>query len=328
MSLNYKFFQSKVTFWLISIALIASCSVQKNISSQVIASSIDQVKFKGKILADKDISAIALVGKYILIGADEGNIIQVLAPNKKGTKYKVVNNIELPLIEISETEVDIEGMAVAGNTVYVTGSHVSTSDTKEQNNRQRVFRFRLDSDTGELASYIDQGSLLKILAQDKTLKDFINVDHDKNGIDIEGLAVKDNRLYFGFRTPVLERDYLPVVVVDFAQLDSLDHYELRYVNLEGNGIRDIVAVEEGFLILTDANGRNKNHYRLYFWDGSSDLSKPKNNSGLKFLSKIDAKKDTKAEGLMVMNEEDSSYQILVVFDGVAKGNPTILEIKK
>lgn len=289
---------------------------------------MDQVKFKGKILADKDISAIASVGKYILIGADEGNIIQVLAPNKKGTKYKVANNIELPVSETADTEVDIEGMAVAGNTVYVTGSHTSTGKTEAQNNRQRVFRFQLDADTGELASSIEQESLQQILTQDKILREFVDIDHDKNGIDIEGLAAKDNLLYFGFRTPVLEQNYLPVVVVDFAQLNSPNQYELRYVNLGGNGIRDIVTVGKGFLILTDATGKNKNHFRLYFWDGSNDLSKPNAKSGIKFLSKIDAAKDTRAEGLMVMNEEDSSYQILVVYDGVAKGNPTILKVKK
>ena len=328
MLLNFRFINVKAIAWLISLTLIVSCAVQKNNSNQVTASSIDQVKFKGKILGDKDISAIALVGKYILIGADEGNIIQVLAPNKKGTKYKVSHNIELPIIETSKTEVDVEGMAVTGNVVYVTGSHTSIGEIQEPNNRQRVFRFKLDYDTGELVSSIDQGSLKQILAQDKILSEFIDVDHDQNGIDIEGLAVKNNLLYFGFRTPVLDEDYLPVVVVDFTKLNTLNQYELRYVNLGGNGIRDIVAVDEGFLILTDATGKNKNHFRIYFWDGSTDLSKHENVSGVKFLRKIDTKKDTKAEGLMIMDEKDSSYEILVVYDGVAKGNPTILEVEK
>lgn len=328
MSLNYKFFNGKAITLLVSLVLIAACIVQKNSSSQVIALSIDKIKFKGEILADKDISAIALVGQHILIGADEGNIIQVLAPNKKGTKYKVANNIELPVNKALEKEVDIEGMAVIDNTVYVTGSHTSSGESQEQNNRQRVFRFQLDPDTGELISSIDQRSLQQILIQDQVLSEFVDIDHNKNGIDIEGLAVKDNLLYFGFRTPVLKKDYLPVIVVDFAQLNSPNQYELRHVNLEGNGIRDIVAVDKGFLILADATGKNKNHFRLYFWDGSNDLSKPETNSGVKFLSKIDAKKDTRAEGLMVMNEENSSYQLLVVYDGVAKGNPTILEVKK
>ena len=55
----------------------------------------DEIKFTGKIIEAKDISGIGLVDKYILIGADEGSIVQVLEPNKKRSKYRVAENIQL-----------------------------------------------------------------------------------------------------------------------------------------------------------------------------------------------------------------------------------------
>ena len=114
----------------------------------------NRVEFKGKILADKDLSAIALIGNYILLGGDEGNTLQVLAPNQKKSKYKVAENIELPMKEAIEAEIDLEGIAVSNSDVYVVGSHSinSESDSEEYDNRKSVFHFQLDPIEGKLNS--------------------------------------------------------------------------------------------------------------------------------------------------------------------------------
>ena len=288
--------------------------------------STDKIKFKGKMVADKDISAIGFVGKYLVVGGDEGSEIQVLEPNKKRTKYRVAINIKL-LEKKAELEVDIEGIAVVNNTVYVTGSHSTNNKNKLDKTRSSVFRFQLNPDTGKLESKIEKASLRTILLQDEVLSQFANLTYSENGVNIEGIAVKGDRLYFGFRTPVLENNYVPIVVTKFEDLDRIDRYNLQYINLGGGGVRDLVAVNNGFLILTDGND-DDNDYKLYFWDSKNELSKQNMASTVEFLDNIPVKKNTRAEGLTILQETNISYRILVVYDGVAEGNPTIFEIEK
>lgn len=303
-------------------------SLKKTFSRPTVNLTADKIKFAGKIVEDKDLSAIAIVGKYILIGADEGNVVQVLEPNQQKSKYRVASNIELPLLSNSQAEIDIEGIAVSNNTVYVTGSHSVSRKARNQENRQSVFRFELDSDTGKLKSSIKRSSLATILEQDRILRQYVNVKHQKNGVDIEGIAVKKDRLFFGFRTPILQDNYVPIIAVKFEHLRRNDKYELFSVNLNGNGVRDMVSVDEGFLILADATGEDGDHFQVYFWDGLVNLPRLNPAPQIKLLSRIPAKKNTRAEGLTVLRETSSSYQIVVIYDSVAEGNPTIFEINK
>ncbi|MGD1917663.1 MAG: DUF3616 domain-containing protein [Pleurocapsa sp.] len=303
---------------------------QSNVFSKANLPSTDKIKFQGKIIADKALSAIGFVGKYILLGADEGNQIQVLEPNKRRSKYRVAKNKNIKLlVDKSKSEIDIEGIAVSNNIVYVVGSHsLQKETTPDENARKNIFRFEIDPDTCKLKSPIVKASLQAILSQDKILNQFFNLPHSKNGVDIEGIAVKNEYLYFGFRTPILYNKYTPVVVVKFEDINRTDSYKLHCINLDGNGIRDIVAVDRVFLVLTDETGNNGNNYQVYFWDGSYGLSKSINIEKAKLLSEIPAKKNTRAEGLTILQETNESYRILVVYDGIAEGNPTIFEIYK
>ena len=77
----------------------------------------------------------------------------------------------------------------------------------------------------------------------------------------------DEKLYLGFRGPVLRGNYVPVMVTQFQDIAQDSKYELRYVNLNGNGIRDLVAIDDGFLVLAGAVGDGITPYQIYFWDG-------------------------------------------------------------
>lgn len=302
------------------------------------------IEFTGDVIEDEDISAVGILGSYLLIGADEGNQIQVLEPNPEQSIYKVIRNIALPVPAAEEEEIDIEGIAIAKNKVYVVGSHSLNRKTvkpkktyqenlqrlatvKEEKNRQHIFSLKLDPETGKLDSDIKRESLREILAQDPILSRFTNIPSKENGVDIEGIAAKDKNLYIGFRGPVLRGNYVPVMIVEFKDLDHDDKYELRYVNLEGNGIRDIVAVDNGFLILAGAVGDGISPYQIYFWDGQDGLpGKDHNSAKLNLLGEVPVDEGAKAEGLTVIDETNSGYKVLVVYDGIAKGNPTLFEV--
>ena len=333
-----------ICFILVALTLLSS--QQKAIagnSTEVLVPK-ETIEFTGTIIEDEDISAVGVLDSYLLIGADEGNQIQVLKPNPDHSTYQVVENIPLPVPNAEEEEIDIEGIAIAKNKVYVVGSHslnrktVKDKKTYQENlerlatvnkdkNRQNIFCLKLNPETGKLDSDIKQESLRKILAQDPILARFTKIPSKENGVDIEGIAAKDKHLYLGFRGPVLRGNYVPVMVVKFKDLDHDNNYELRYVNLKGNGIRDLVAVDDGFLILAGAVGDGISPYQIYFWDGKDDLpGSDKTSAKLKLLGEVPATQGAKAEGLTVIEKTNSGYKILVVYDGIAKGNPTLFEV--
>lgn len=306
----------------------------------------EKIEFTSDVIEDEDISAVGVLDSYLLIGTDEGNQIQVLEPNPEDSTYKVIRNIALPVPASEEEEIDIEGIAIAKNKVYVVGSHSLNRKTvkdnktyqenlqrlatvKEEKNRQHIFCLKLNPETGNLDSDIKRASLRKILAQDPILSRFTKIPSKENGVDIEGIAAKDKYLYLGFRGPVLRGNYVPVMIVKFKDLDQDDKYELRYVNLKGNGIRDIVAVNDGFLILAGAVGDGISPYQIYFWDGQDGLpGKDHNSAKLNLLGEVPVDEGAKAEGLTMIDETNSGYKVLVVYDGIAKGNPTLFEVTK
>jgi hypothetical protein len=306
----------------------------------------ETIGFQGEIIANEDVSAIAIFGNYLLIGSDEGNQIQVLKKLSDESTYQVVRNITLPVPAGSKQEADIEGITITNNTVYVVGSHslnrktIKSDLTYQENlkrmvkvedelNRKGVYRLEFDPNTAQLSSEIQRESLSNIIKNEKNLERFITIPSKENGIDIEGIAVKEDKLYLGFRSPILRDNYVPVLIVKFEDLKKEDYYQISYVNLNGNGIRDLTAVEKGFLILSGSGGDGISPYQLYFWDGKDSIpGTDKEPTTLKLLGEIPAPEGAKAEGMTVMKETDSAYKILVVYDGIANGHPTFFEVSK
>src|SRR5262245_27497454 len=79
---------------------------------------VGKVAFKGHIEHSTDISAVMLLGEFLVIGADEGNVVQVL--KQEGGHFRVTRTV--PLNDTGK-EIDIEGITGEGDTVYVIGSH-------------------------------------------------------------------------------------------------------------------------------------------------------------------------------------------------------------
>ena len=301
------------------------------------------VEFKGDIFGKKDISAIGKIGELLIIGADEGNQIQVLRPTKKGVKYKVWTTIDLPINEQQGDEVDTEAIAVEGNQIYVTGSHSISrkkvgkkfsyeknlkriATTQEDANRKWIYSFTLNPETGKPKSKIAQASLTKIIKQDPILSRFSKIPSKENGIDIEGLALKKNQLYFGFRGPVLRGNFVPVIRAKYTEL-STPVYQKLFLNLNGNGVRDLVAIEEGFLVLSGPMGDGNTPYQLYLWNGQDMLPGVKNtDKHLKYLGSFKTPNGAKPEGITVLSRNKNSLQIILVSDSVKNGGAAIYKI--
>lgn len=307
-----------------------------------------------------NISAVATKGGIFVLGADEGADILVFKETDE-LKYSETAQRCIPLDgkncgeEREGAEIDIEGIAWGNKYLYVIGSHsiarkrVKSNKSPEENRRRletlkfehtrdQLFRIELDED-GKVAkgSKIKQISLRSLFINHRVLSRFTSIPSKENGIDIEGLAVKEvdghDQLYIGFRGPVLRGNHALVMVLEFEEgkfkEKKIKVDEVYYLNLDGRGIRGMTELESGgFLLLTgpvgDAlMGDEKSRYQLVFWNGEEhDLS----GVARKPLCNVPAPDGIKAEGIELLNKDKTvteEYRFIVVYDGAKKGNATV-----
>lgn len=307
------------------------------------------IRVSGEILAGSDISAVALFSSFLVIGSDEAvgidsneNYIQLLGKTDNG--YAVHKNLLLLQGDQAEgKELDIEGIAVEGDYAYIVGAHclkrqkVKKARSQEKNrkkfqadrleeerNRNWLYRVRLDKEGNELER--QRISLREIIRQDPVLDPFSRIPSKENGIDIEGIAAKDGWLHVGFRGPVLRENYVPVMKLKFDDPEKTN--ELLYVQLGGRGIRDITKISDGFLILAGPVGDGEDSYQLYSWDGQSVIPgkdlKDVEQGRIHLLGDITSPEKGKAEGVAVLREEETGYQLILAYDG-AENNDTVLQ---
>lgn len=299
---------------------------------------LHKVKFVGNVLDDKNLSAATLVGDLLLTAGDEMDRIQFL--RRSGDDFDVLTGLTVAVNSTGE-EADLEGLASEGEFVYAVASHSSKrkklkDDATQAQNAVRLnrieaatpeknvlARFRLNPEGtySELAIT----SLRARLDADPILAPFAGIPCKENGIDIEGLAVRDGRLYVGFRGPVLNNNLVPVLVCGF---EPTALGELRFVDLEGRGIRDLERVEDGFLILAGPVGDIDAGYRLYWWNGLDGVPGTDGSGELRPLGTLPIPADGKAEGLALERETADAYIVLVICDGLKDGGPRRFRVPK
>jgi hypothetical protein len=289
------------------------------------------IQIRGKVNEPDHLSGAAVVGKFLLVVSDEAKrptAVQVL--KKDGGSYKVGGSVELPA---GDDEVDLEAVAVDRGSVYVTGSHAWTRRIKNgrieapqrKESREQVFRFALGAD-GTAGAIEGPKSLAAAIQADAVLKGFVGMASKENGIDIEGLAAKDGRLYFGFRGPVLRGGLVPVLSTTWD--DMVGAAQVRYVRLDGRGIRELAAVEGGFLVLAGPTGDGDASYRIYYWDGADQLSDDEEGPRPLPLLDLPVTGPGKPEGLAVLDVRGRTYELMLLCDGLPKGGLARLRLSR
>lgn len=317
---------------LIKVTLAASFWVCSTASAETAYSLTSQaVTFPEQdIIAVEDVSAIRQVGYLLAVGADEAigkeqiNYLQFLVTPKSG-HYQHHSKHEL----MRGAELDIEGIAANHKHIYVLGSHSSKrqrlkqkynyeknqkrlkqSSIKDEQDRDWLYRVTLKPDQSIEKERI---SLRSIIQKNDILAPFSQLPSKENGIDIEGIAAKKDQLFIGFRGPILRNNYVPIMQLTFAQPEK---YQLKFVQLGGRGIRDMAAVDDGFLLLAGAMNDADMTYQLYHWDGGDMLPGKNYQQGkIELLTEIPTPKDVKAEGLTLLND-GQYYDFLIAYDGV------------
>jgi hypothetical protein len=296
-----------------------------------------------------DVSGIAgapatAAGRICLLADDETQGAQIVVLAKEGQlvagdfiRLSYNRHDDEPL------ELDAEGVAYAGGFFYVTGSHGRPRHRDERDHKadarakatRFVFRIGFDLDAvdarGRLSGAVQiSGStrLTEFFAIDARLREAADRPLEENGITIEGMDIRDERIYFGLRSPVFDRKAailsLPVETL-FEKAPGTA--TLHWVDLNGRGVRDLAVFDGGFLILAGPSqdppsGKVKGgDYKIFSWDGGSGHVAKLSHTDLTFGSMV------KPEALLPLQKSGNRLRALMFFDGPEEGGPRSIEIE-
>lgn len=317
---------------------------------------VSEVRFHG-LLDDKNASALCGVDGLIFVATDEptsgGNVVQVLRPSGDDFALDPTRTVLLDPSVSQKKEMDIEGLAADGHTIYVVGSHSAkrkkvdpdktcktnrkalTSPVEAQPSRDVLLRFDWKDD-GEPVE-IESTTLRNVFEKTEPFATFQSIGSKENGIDIEGIAVYQKQVYVGFRGPVLRGNFAVVLKFGFGQ--PVKKPTPLFVNLGGRGIRDLATVKKGLLILVGPVGDGPGSYQIYFWDGQdgvpgSDVPISMSKPGLQLIGDLPAigaadavGSEPKPEGMMILNDKETSWEVLIVCDGLKNGHALKFQVK-
>jgi len=139
---------------------------------------------------------------------------------------------------------------------------------------------------------------------------------DATRAEVEGLAVKDGIMYFGFRGPQIGGKSLILSasvqsMFGIAPLNAAHHFVTLGSRL---GIRDMARVTDGILILAGPVADAGGGAALFRWNEVTNE--------LRDLGVLVDPTNRKAESLIVLDEDPEFYNILVMYDDIANGGPT------
>ncbi|MER9632228.1 DUF3616 domain-containing protein [Mesorhizobium sp. M0296] len=304
---------------------------------------------------DKDIrraiSGIACVPEAIpshcLLALDEG-AATLLIELKDGA---IAASGE-PLSVLSDgDELDAEGVAKDQTYFYLLGSHTRKRKNCDENAASHNL-VRIPYQTGKDglailadgagAATIKKIDLSDIVAANPKIGPYFDkcLGDPNNGVDIEGLAVRDSDLYLGLRGPLAADGSAYVLTVPLAGLfeDKKEQARLTVLQLGSRGIRDLASVDGGMLVLGGpGDNPSDSGWTVSFWDGSvegdgqgevttlANLNLSSVSRGKQFGCKD---KEIKPEGMAVIGATGSAYRILIVSDGMCDGGPMVFEIPK
>jgi Protein of unknown function (DUF3616) len=334
--------------------------------STLAASAQEPWKVEGKLLGEpkgasgfeksEDVSGIAcdrLSGfpRLCLLADDEAQGAQIVILNEgeliAGDFIKLTN----AQFDDKPLELDAEAVAYDDGAFYVVGSHgrprhddknpkkEAKGNAKAEATRQ-IFRVTLDASSVDMKNgkLVSQpaikpfNDLSGILQRQPNLWAAYDRALDDNGLTIEGVAVRDKRLYVGMRGPVLGTDAVVLSVPLSALFEgqsaesNLLRLALGYDSL-GNprGVREISRFADGFLVLAgpvndppEDREIQPSDYSVYVWDGKN---MPKWRRDIPVFGK-----KVKPEALLPLDGDAQRARVLILFDGPKEGAPRPLEV--
>jgi hypothetical protein len=240
----------------------------------------------------------------------------------------------IPLL-VGNGDLDAEGAATEDGFTYVTGSYSrQRGRCAASPDRRHVYRLSLQPDgrvRPDARPADDQGRLWHLLSSSAELGPFVDkcLGKDGHGINIEGLAARNGQLYFGFREPARDRKAY-ILRVDAHALFEGGDLAPRLFTLEAgkaSGIRDLLAVPEGILVLVGPDDDSKKD--VPWWIGIWDDSDANPKGALRPLAELrlppisgdDCQREIKPEAMTVLDDGPEFRRMLILSDGMCDGGP-------
>ena len=307
---------------------------------------------KGKLLGKKDKKSKDVSGMACASDVGFPRLCLVIDDESQSAQFVTLNDGEIvagPAIQLIDDafedkalELDGEGVAYANGFFYVIGSHGHPRDKDHQldpkqdaakikakiSASSQVLRISADSVTGNPTIKRTTGLKGLLLAQ-STLAPFVDkrLEKETNGVTIEGVAVRDNRLFAGFRGPSVNNHQAVILSVSTGALfeNEPPDPKLHVLPLgEGRGVRDLASFGKGLLVLAGPTASEGGKYSIYWWDGSGET--------VNLLKNLDNYNEDgealKAEAIVPLGLTGSGLRVLVLFDGAKEGGPRAIEVAK
>jgi hypothetical protein len=229
---------------------------------------------------------------------------------------------------------DAEGVAYDGGYFYITGSHGRSRGSDKPNEASyRLFRLKVDARTG-LPEGAAKGAdrvgveatdrLRALIAATRPIASFQNQPLAKGGLNIEGIAVRNGRMFVGFRGPSIDRQaFVLSLEADALFTGGATRARMHALPLGKNtGIRDLAAVDDGVLVLSGPVREEKRPYAVWLWNERDNARL------IGVIPRGLIPKNAKAETLLVLASDQRFWRVLVMFDGVDNGAPVSFRLPR
>lgn len=314
-----------------------------------------------------NLSSVTLTPEGSLwVASDETLTLEKLspvAPNCYGEhqSFELNDYIDLP---DHQDEIDIEGLCYDKNYLWFTGSHstkrskargkdpkkdiIRITQVKTEVNRYLLARIpvikgepvrsanREDDPKAKLSAAClkhsgESNALIEALREDPHLGPYLTfpIPGKENGFDIEGLAVHKNRLFLGFRGPVL-RGLAMILEIEVQESEegilSLKPigkngtlYRKHFVDLDGLGVRELLLIDDDLIILAGPTMVLEGSLRVYELKDALDLTESTihgpNSNDLQLLFDLPFNLGyDHAEGLALCPCLENKNSLLIVYD--------------
>lgn len=300
---------------------------------------------KGKV--SEDVSGIACATstgfpRTCLIIDDELQAAQVVTL----TEGTITAGRMIPLIDDKfdgkALELDGEGVAFADNFFYVIGSHGRPRHDKDAtdaaqeaervaarfNASSRLLRLKFDPVTGTIADKPDVSRALGVLiAAEPSFVPFKDRALEDGGVSIEGVAVRGDRLFAGFRGPVIGNTGAVIMSVALGHFFDGKPADMKLHPLpleKGRGVRDLAVFDNGILILAGPMQDVDGTYSVFWWDCIGTSAKPLGDLP-NYTS--DKGKQWKPEALLPLDRDATTLRVLVLLDSAKQGKPQTARVR-
>ena len=265
-----------------------------------------------------------------------GKKIQLLSQTKQQSD-KIVGTMPQGICDKKDDfeEFDGEAIAIAGNKVFVVGSHACTREKGKF--KPSTFVLARAEATGETleAKDVERSWRLSDIIRNSSLSDAFG-KHGTTGVGIEGMAVVGDRLFLGFRTPSVN-DKATILSVEAGDLFTLGESPSGAIPSEfklelgsNTGIRDLAALNDGrLLVLLGPADASDGTYMLHIFTPSNRKLRPlaelrTDVSGMK--KEGGGAEVAKAEAIAVLDQTEDAVIILVTYDNIDDGGPRLHRI--